>query len=200
MKLLTMATCSMRGASTGTSSEHLRRCVPRARACTSTEYKAAAAAASHLLDCLSWCAQVLGNCSISTSTGRPSSGRPPWLPSLEGYLHRVRLSSRRTAYGRAPPSSFLSSLSSSTLAAANDTRVAIALSRRASPQAIRAWYSTRLVFPALILGQYGTGAGSAAGARGSRPRPRPRPRTRTRTPQSTVQYVHWQRLPRACLC
>ncbi|EHK40907.1 uncharacterized protein TrAtP1_004286 [Trichoderma atroviride] len=85
------------------------------------------------------------NCSI------PQWKCPPWLPSLEGYLHRVRLSSRRTACGMGvpPPSSSLSSLSSCSLAAANDTRDAIALSRRASPRPSE--LGIALVFPALIL-------------------------------------------------
>ncbi|GFP52486.1 hypothetical protein TASIC1_0001063800 [Trichoderma asperellum] len=68
--------------------------------------------------------------------------------------------------GVPPPSSSLSSLSSSSLAAANDTRDAIALSRRASSRPSK--LGIALVFPALI--QYGAGAGSTLLEREARPR------------------------------
>lgn len=127
------------------------------------------------------------NCSIL------SWKRPPWLPSLEGYLHRVRLSSRRTACGMGvpPPSSSLSSLSSCSLAAANDTRDAIALSRRASPRPSE--LGIALVFPALTLPRtvWHRRRSHVARARGSRLDPRPRtsmlcPRPRRR-PQQRLQ-------------
>ncbi|KAM0519940.1 hypothetical protein ACHAPE_003212 [Trichoderma viride] len=74
---------------------------------------------------------------------------------------KIVITTDRVWNGRAPPpSSSLSSLSSCSLAAANDTRDAIALSRRASPRPSE--LGIALVFPALARSstvQYGIGAG-----------------------------------------